>query len=59
MCFLLTFMLQTTAQVDDIINSCDPEDHLFVDGDFNCTVKDILERHHGEPLVFSHDLVDV
>lgn len=52
-------MLQTTAQVDDIINSCDPEDHLFVDGDFNCTVKKFLERHHGEPLVFSHDLVDV
>ena len=46
-----------------------PEEFLFVGGDFNCTEDDRLDRNHNEPhpasqsvlrqLVHSHDLVDV
>ncbi|KAK0147956.1 Transposon TX1 uncharacterized protein [Merluccius polli] len=54
--------------MNDILNSCGPEDYLFVGGDFNCTENEILDRNHAEPhpvsqhalrqLVSSHGLVD-
>ncbi len=36
-------------KLNDILNSCDQEDYLFIGGDFNCTENEILDRNHAEP----------
>lgn len=53
----------------DVMKDCDIEEHLFLGGDFNCTVNDRLDRNHQEPhpasrrrlssLVETYELCDV
>lgn len=31
------------------LSQCEPEEFLFLGGDFNCTEKDLLDRNHVEP----------
>ncbi len=56
-------------KVDAVLKGLNPEELLFVGGDFNCTANDKLDRNHIEPhaasqkilvqLIETHDLCDI
>ena len=56
-------------KIIDNLNSCNSEDYLFLDGDFNCSGNETLDCNHAEPhpasqhalsqLIYSPGLVDV
>ncbi len=31
------------------LENCEPEEFLFIGGDFNCTENDVIDRNHNEP----------
>ncbi len=55
--------------MDAVLQGLNPEELLFIGGDFNCTVNDKLDRNHIEPhialqkaltqLIETHDLCDI
>ncbi len=36
-------------EIGVILNNCSSEEKLFLGGDFNCTVNDVIDRNHFEP----------
>uniref|UniRef100_A0A8C4X664 exodeoxyribonuclease III n=1 Tax=Erpetoichthys calabaricus TaxID=27687 RepID=A0A8C4X664_ERPCA len=35
--------------LEHTLSECDPDECVFLDGDFNCTLNDALDRNHAEP----------
>lgn len=61
--------VQFLNELSAVLSECEPEEFLFLGGDFNCTQDDELDRNHREPhaaskramtqLITTHSLSDI